>query len=247
MRWLPLALVLGCAFDADRPETVCRGPGECAEGEACVNHFCQAATAGDTAPTPPGDLEVRDGTLPPAPPPDAAPEPKPPAGCPPDTRCLIAVADTFVDHARPSMDFGDAPTLNVGGASGGERIAYVKLDLEDLDDIPAGAWLSLSVQRAQPPDSDVRLHAYEVDNNWDEETLVWRAQPIQYRLVGLTEVDVGPGQRVTIDLLAVVAEAMRGARGQISLALKTERDTPTSWVFGSRESEAPAWLQVEPR
>jgi parallel beta-helix repeat protein len=146
-----------------------------------------------------------------------------PAG-PASAATLSPDADTYVDAASPSSNFGGSTSLRVEGDP--QRVAYLRYN-------PSGATTGV-IKITSRNNSD---HGFEVwsvaDDSWGEKTTTWNLRPTLGQLLGTT----GP---IAIDRTYTVDVTSAMDQGPLSLAIVTK--DPGGLTLTSREGGNPPRL-----
>lgn len=153
-----------------------------------------------------------------------------------------AIADTSIDEASGSTNFGAREELRVGSAGANSVVALLRFD---LDDVPAAATIleaTLELTPAEPSNStDLPLDVRAIDSAWDEELATWQNQPTLGAHYGERAVDSAQST-VRVDVTALVTGWMQPETTVYGLALVAPSGFAT---FASRESSL--GVNTEPR
>lgn len=138
---------------------------------------------------------------------------------------LSPEADTYVNAASPTRNYGTATSVRVDGDP--QRITYLRFQHGSHD---TGV---LSIRPTADSRLGVEVHAVD-DDTWGERDITWSSRPPVGALVGSTGPMTG-GRGYLVDVSAAMTPGQ-----PLSLALVT--DDPSSIRLGSRESREPILL-----
>jgi len=148
---------------------------------------------------------------------------------------LEPIADTYVNQAASSTNYGSATTLSVDGSSGAIKRAYLLFDLSELRGTIINANLNLYVTDASAGTISIKR---VTSGTWSENTLTYSNDTLVQGTEVVTFVPSTTGW-VEIDVASLLVSGLT----QYTLALST---TSTDILaFSSREGSNPPYLVVE--
>jgi hypothetical protein len=131
------------------------------------------------------------------------------------TQTFGAVADAYVNQARPSTNFGAAGELVVRASP--VRRSYVRFDVAGLSGVVTRAVLRVSTSSRSTVGFEVRSVA---DDSWGETTITYANAPTAAQAVTGTSGSFASGTSVDADVTPLVA-----VDGPVSVALTTPSST----------------------
>lgn len=131
----------------------------------------------------------------------------------PDVCSLHPDADTYVDEASPSSNFGTATDLSVRSLLGADHRALVRFDLASCS-IPSDATIEsaeLTLHLSDAPTLSRTHDAHRITDTWDETSATWSNQPTRATLA-TASVLTGTSDGTTLqwDVTADVADLVAG-------------------------------------
>jgi hypothetical protein len=112
---------------------------------------------------------------------------------------FLPVADTFVDAAAPTANFGSATSLSSDGGSQPEE-AFLRFDVTGLSTPVQGAFLRVWVTNATGNGPEV----FPASNAWDESTVTWNTKPASTGSAIFDAGNVGSGAWYEFDVSSYI-------------------------------------------
>ncbi len=167
-------------------------------------------------------------------------------------------ADTYVDQARPTTNFGSS---NVLLASQGSRIAVLKFNMSSVQSGFGDAWITLhgdGLGRPGGPIFEVAVHGYD-DSGWQESSLTWNTYLPAEQTAPIDRSAAGQNEWVSWHVTEFVrhhvgkraisfAVTIPDAAGAHASWKSRETDlAPTMYVqYGSHSSSPTSWCCATP-
>ena len=150
-----------------------------------------------------------------------------PTGSGGGNQTLTPVADSYVNSAAPTTNYGTAASIYVDGD--GIRQSYLTFDLTGVTGTVTGATLKVWANSSQSTGYDV----YGVgDTTWGETAITWNNKPAMAATKSGSSGAVTSGTWTTVTLPAALVQAALG--GRLGLGLQTTSSTNLN--LASRES-----------
>jgi fibronectin type III domain protein/calcineurin-like phosphoesterase family protein len=151
------------------------------------------------------------------------------------TQTLNPIADSWVNSAAPTTNYGSSTSLYVDGD--GVRYSYLKFDLSGVGGTVTGATLQIYAGSSQATGYQVYSVA---DTSWSESALTWNTKPPMGSTSSGSSGPVTTGTWTSVTLPSSLVQAALG--GKLSLGLQTTSNTNLKLL--SRESTTQPKLVV---
>jgi hypothetical protein len=141
---------------------------------------------------------------------------------PSTTLTFTPIKDTFVQEARPTLNFGSSQTLMVGDLLEGKYNSFFQFDLSTLKNYTDIYFVNIDLKIKAYAQGNFIVDIYEVKNDWEENSLTWvNASGFSYNYVKTVQIVDGFND---IDLRDYVVSCISNGTYKINIVLRTNTD-----------------------
>lgn len=141
---------------------------------------------------------------------------------PSTTLTFTPIKDTFIQEARPTLNFGSSQTLMVGDLLEGKYNSFFQFDISTLKNYTDIYFVNIDLKIKAYAQGNFTVDIYEVKNDWEENSLTWiNSSGFSYNYIKTIQIVDGFND---IDLKEYITSCISNGNYKINIVLKTDTD-----------------------